>query len=431
MNRLGPTDPLSDRMTEALIRRTLCPHQLGDKGRGDAAAKPIEELLPPLTSRNDVDLQLYAFLAIILRDFVQSWYSKITPDVTFIEETIQIVAHCTTALEQRFRKLDLESLLLDELPDLLDKHINGKTSRKDPVLVGSRSANMSQAYRTAHAPATHPSLEVDPREVYHSLMPLPYLSPIPRSIDPTTISEQLDNEAAYRQLLVQGALAVLLPTEDLENPCLTALVGQIFSELVIGNVIANKAAQPWLLLEGICILARVLREKKETATEKMTPARMSPSDPLPAKRRRRWSVHAFFLWLIQVTIFLVGFLRLIFTTLAMPSTLPARSPLGDEKSHLGAAHQGTKKKPSTKSTNFCSAKTPVLAFSGWSCLGNMIEMPIRMPWLSGFLSFLQAGAIKGPGQVAGLNSAIDRYDCHLSLLSFDFNKASNTCRHLA
>lgn len=72
-----------------------------------------------------MDLQLYAFLAIILREFVQSWYSKITTDENFVAEIIHIIAHCSRALEQRFRKVDLESLLLDEIPDLLDKHITG------------------------------------------------------------------------------------------------------------------------------------------------------------------------------------------------------------------------------------------------------------------------------------------------------------------
>lgn len=122
-NRPGPADPLSDRATLSLIRRTLCSQQLGDKGR-DAQA-PIEELLPPLTSRNDVDLQLYALLAIIMREFVQSWYGKITTDETFVPEILHIIAHCTTALEQRFRKLDMESLLLDEIPELLDRHVTG------------------------------------------------------------------------------------------------------------------------------------------------------------------------------------------------------------------------------------------------------------------------------------------------------------------
>ena len=125
-SRQSQLDPLSDRATAALIRRTLCAHQHNDKNRD--AQPPIDELLPPLTSRNDVDLQLYAFLAIILRDFVQIWYSRITTDEAFILEIVHTVAHCTRALEQRFRKVDLESLLLDELPDLLDKHITGSTS---------------------------------------------------------------------------------------------------------------------------------------------------------------------------------------------------------------------------------------------------------------------------------------------------------------
>ena len=122
-----PVDPLSDRATAALIRRVLCPEQQLDKGRDTST--PIDELLPPLTSRNDVDLQLYALIAIILREYVQKWYNKITPDETFVAETVQIIAHCTRALEQRLRKVDLESLLFDEIPDLVDKHVNSVCRR--------------------------------------------------------------------------------------------------------------------------------------------------------------------------------------------------------------------------------------------------------------------------------------------------------------
>ncbi len=118
--RTAPADPLSDKATAFLIRRILCPQQ-SDKGKTSSAS--IEELLPPLTSRNDVDLQLYALIAIILREYVQNWYTKITPDETFVAEIVQIIAHITRALEQRLRKVDLESLLFDELPELLDRHV--------------------------------------------------------------------------------------------------------------------------------------------------------------------------------------------------------------------------------------------------------------------------------------------------------------------
>lgn len=123
--RLPSTDPLSERATLFLIRRTLC-SQLGEKGRSTPA--PIDEILPPLTSSNEVDLQLYALIAIIIKEFVQTWYSKITPDQAFVEEVIQIIAHCSRALEQRLRKVDLESLLFDELPELLELHVQGRSS---------------------------------------------------------------------------------------------------------------------------------------------------------------------------------------------------------------------------------------------------------------------------------------------------------------
>jgi mitochondrial splicing suppressor protein 51 len=127
------SDYLSDKATTALIRRVLCAQHIAERGRSSTPA-PIEELLQPLTSRNDVDLQLYALISIILREYVQNWYNKITPDETFVDEILQIIAHCTRALEQRLRKVDLESLLLDELPELFDTHVRGLSNQPTPLI---------------------------------------------------------------------------------------------------------------------------------------------------------------------------------------------------------------------------------------------------------------------------------------------------------
>lgn len=129
--RPTPSDPLSDRATSQLVRRVLCPQQAGDRGR--TTPPPLDELLPPLTSRNDIDLQLYAIISIVLRDFVQTWYNKITPDEAFVAEIVQIIAHCTRALEQRLRKVDMESLLFDEIPDLFDRHVQGQLPNTTPT----------------------------------------------------------------------------------------------------------------------------------------------------------------------------------------------------------------------------------------------------------------------------------------------------------
>lgn len=117
-------DATSDKATLALIRRVLGPQT---SSHGASSPPPTEDLLPPLTSSNDVDRQLYAFIAIIVKEFVYSWYSKITPDQALVNEVLQVVAHCTRALEQRIRQVDVAQLILDEIPALVEAHVVCKT----------------------------------------------------------------------------------------------------------------------------------------------------------------------------------------------------------------------------------------------------------------------------------------------------------------
>ncbi|OAA32913.1 PXA domain protein [Moelleriella libera RCEF 2490] len=408
-------DPLSDRATHALIRKVLLPQEspvgkkagaVGDKSYdahdNDAPPPPIDELLPPLTSRNDVDLQLYAFLAIVMRDFVQSWYSKITPDESFVSEILQIVAHCTRALEQRIRHVDLENLVLNEIPEIFDRHIT--------------------IYRATHA--QHETYQVDAREAYHALWPLPLLSPVPTADSnqydddgggasmTTTQQQQLQNEEAYRQLLVQAVLSILLPTEDLENPCLTALVGQIFSELIIGNVIAKKAAQPWLLYEAICIASRIVGQRREEAqTRKISLRRAGPSLGQQQQQQQQeqhrqpkaWSVQGFFLSIIQFVLLFISTVRGAFVLITMSSSLPSRIAETDKEGVPSSTDVHSTPSPASS-----ASKSPVLAFKAWTCLSSVIEFQTRMPWLSGLLSLLQFGMTRRPGRLAGLDGVLDR-----------------------
>lgn len=123
-NRDEPPDATGERATTALIRRVLCPQT---NNHSASSPQPLEELLPPLTSSNDVDRQLYAILAIIIKEFLYSWYSKITPDQGLGDEVLHVVAHCTRALEQRIRDIDTAQLVLDEIPALVEAHIICKT----------------------------------------------------------------------------------------------------------------------------------------------------------------------------------------------------------------------------------------------------------------------------------------------------------------
>ena len=219
--------------------------------------------------------------------------------------------------------------------------------------------------------------------------------------DDSNLEQQLENEAIYRQLLVKAVLAVLLPTEDLENPCLTALVEQILSELIIGNVIGKKASQPWLLYEGICTTARVLEEKKTAATQRIVSGNYSVDSITSQNKGRRWSVRGFFLLIIQLVIVSVSTIRFLVTTAAKSTSLPLR---------ITPTHDDTGKGPSAsnKDDSSSSSKAPFLEFKLWSCVGELVQLSSRMPWAFGCLSLLRYGAVHGPGQMAGLNQPVDR-----------------------
>lgn len=262
------------------------------------------------------------------------------------------------------------------------------------------------AYRASRTPFVQPPLRVDAREIYHSLCPLPYLSPIPKLERPSTIDEQAENEAAYRQLLVQGVLAVLLPTEDLENECLTSLVGQILSELIIGGVVVKKASEPWMIWSGLAILADVMGRRRHDAQRRV------------AKRKggamsgaKGFSV-SWLLWSLLHYIFAVmTFIRIFVTTVATSRSLPLRGqnltaqkdkPATTHHDPFGASDRSPGQLP------WDPVRTPILAFCAWPTMSNLLKVDCHMPWLLGCLSMVQWVAIAGPGRIAGYNGLIDR-----------------------
>lgn len=126
MNRIRPTSPVATdgppdhQRTLLLIRRVLCTHS--------PPTTPLKQLLPALTSSEEVDVQLYGFIAVLARDFVLSWYGEISTDHAFVDEIVALMAHCTRSLEERLRKVDVEVLLLDEVPAIVDAHVRGVLS---------------------------------------------------------------------------------------------------------------------------------------------------------------------------------------------------------------------------------------------------------------------------------------------------------------
>jgi len=233
----------------------------------------------------------------------------------------------------------------------------------------------------------------------------------------------MENEAAYRQLLVQGVLAVLLPTEDLENHCLTSLVGQIFSEMIIGGVIGGKASEPWLLWEGITKIAEVIQTKLPKSKAKVRLER-SNSDLLSAPPRdiighgvKSWNLAGSFqktFWIVLQYAFLTfTTIRFIIITMFNASSLPSR--IAPTMRFTGSAYSKdqleTPKYINPKMTahgRLPPLKQPILRMKIWSCASSLLDMDARMPWLSAMISMLQWAAVTGPGKVGNTDGMIDK-----------------------
>ncbi|KAK4950797.1 hypothetical protein LTR10_010790 [Elasticomyces elasticus] len=363
---------LQNDATVTFIKRVLCTKTVVP-GPGETTAHEVngrlEDLLPPLTSRRDLDVQLYALLAIILSQFVQSWYNRITPDNEFIEEVVRIIAHCIRGLEQRLKLCDLESLLLDELPALLSDHL-------DAIGVAA-DANRSQ-----------PGAGV--AFIFQVLRPHNALSPLP--IDDASAHAQRNNELAWSQLLVQSVVPLLLPSEDLENPCLNVVVTEIFSEMILRNAIVGKTSQPWLLWEGVTKLIYVLKPKAPLV-EEAPPLRPSKLEQFGLLSNEE-SIHnrrngpnrsiadislSAFLTFMQYCMLIWTVGRALLVALFHASDVPQRN----------RGRQQKKNELNSNDVDRSNVARPIVGMRMWSCVGRLTSLGERMPWLIGCLSLSQ------------------------------------------
>ncbi|KAL4974443.1 PXA domain-containing protein [Aspergillus desertorum] len=356
-------DEANDKAIAALVRRVLCP-QTGSYGGATSSYAP-EELLPPLTSSNDVDRQLYALVAMIVKEFISSWYSKITSDQALINEVLQLIAHLTRALEQRLREIDIAQLVLDDIPALVEKHII-------------------------------------------------CLSPVPDPADENSGAQQRESETVYRRLLVNGVLAVLLPTEDLENACLRTLLSDILSDIIMENQVSARVCEGWFMWESTTKLLDIFSKDKDgrgdgaAETDSSRSRRLeqfgllsntdSDKDESPSTVPSYfpswiWQIfqYAFYAY-VTLRFIVAGLFRNASTTPVNPNLRPPASLVD---------------RPTTKYD--ISGRRPVLDYRLFGMLSQLLDISRRMPWLGGLLALFQYLILAGPGKVGGVGGVLDRF----------------------
>lgn len=210
---------------------------------------------------------------------------------------------------------------------------------------------------------------------------------------------------------------LLLPTEDLENGCLTALVGQIFSEMILGNGIGGKASEPWLLWEVITKVAEVVQghisKTKAEANATGEPTEMVQGLDGHKEVGVLWSARKWFWLVLQYSLMAFTAIRFFIIMLTTSSSLPSRLPAGkvsatrrfnEEDSGTGSATSSA-----ISATMAHHYKQPIISMKLWSCISKLLDLDMRMPWLSATFSLLQWGALCGPWKVGDTDGIIDKY----------------------
>jgi hypothetical protein len=96
--------------------------------------------LRPLTGSAALDLEIYALLAVVVREFVSPWYGRITGDGEFVEEVMAVVGHVARAVEGRARAVEWAEVVGDEAWELVGAHVEGESGLRSTLLLSIDAA---------------------------------------------------------------------------------------------------------------------------------------------------------------------------------------------------------------------------------------------------------------------------------------------------
>ena len=232
---------------------------------------------------------------------------------------------------------------------------------------------------------------------------------------PASVAEQESHEAEYRQLLVQGVLAILLPTEDLENACLRTLVADVISDNILGNSVGGKVCEGWFIWSSLVKLVEEVKAKMEPKatidqveidtrsrlekfgllTENSKAERVTGQMTRSASPSMFWRILQFgYLAFILLRSIILGFVAaysqpLRSVSVLRPSTSTESSPIEKiVESHLSAR--------------------PVLDLRVFPLISILFDLSSRSPWLTGSVALFQHHLIHGPFRVGAIDGIFDQ-----------------------
>ena len=192
-----------------LAKRLLFPH-----------LSPDAEVPPLLTSPNlppELNAEIYDFIALALRAFVNPWWTKISRyDKEFLVQINQLVTQVVRSLEIRLSKTDLSLLVFRDLPILITQHY-------EDYRIASSKLN------TSYSMGGTGSLPL----LFHQFQPHMAVS-----------ADGSINEDYLRQS-VDFVLKACLPPEDYDPDTERFITREVILKVLTGAIL--QISQPWFI----------------------------------------------------------------------------------------------------------------------------------------------------------------------------------------
>ncbi|KAG8901142.1 hypothetical protein FRB99_005514 [Tulasnella sp. 403] len=209
---------------------------------------------PELSTLND---QVYHFLALALRAFVSTWWSKLSPkDKDLLPQIAVVLRHVVHVILERAREANLVELTLVQLPTLLRQHYADYHHAKSKLGTSYAISSPSDLPHIFHHLQPHIAIRMDDES-----RPFTGLDGTAGIIDPTYLSASVDS-----------LLKACLPEEDAHSDLERHIVREIIVGPILGSALPN-ITQPWFIYN--CLLNALGGPKSNE--EKTTARPRSPS----------------------------------------------------------------------------------------------------------------------------------------------------------
>ncbi|KDN36695.1 hypothetical protein K437DRAFT_276736 [Tilletiaria anomala UBC 951] len=226
----------------AFVRRTL--HASLGHDDSISALLPLDLLVSP-DPREDakadalraLDHESAMLLALLMRDTVLPWYSKLTPDRQLLGEVHRILGRVLRTVTQRFQAHDepssssqLQAFVCTELPLILRNHVKGFREAEE---------RSHSAYLPSSDGASTP---VQKLAVCHAAShPHPALAP------QGTVLGKISQ--LYLRTLTESLLVSLLPPEDTAPDTERAIVRDVIVSVL--RTVLGRLSRPWFIVQSL------------------------------------------------------------------------------------------------------------------------------------------------------------------------------------